>query len=92
MEIKLKEPKLLECLADIEHQRWSKWQKHLHDVCKINGDGSLIIPKAKVIRFQREIDTNYKDLPNYLKDYDRIEARKIIKGISKYLKEAKKQK
>ena len=69
MENKLKEIK--EQLADIEHQRWVDWQKYLHSVCVKNADGSLTIPKSNVEHWERQINTNYKDLTEKEKDSDR---------------------
>lgn len=76
---------MLEALADLEHDRWSNWQSYLHEQCKKNPDGSLIIPADKVERWEKQIATKYKDLTEKEKDSDREEARKTMKVIKKYV-------
>ncbi len=79
---------LVELLADVEHKRWSNWQKYLHNLCVKNEDGSLTIPKERVKHWELEIATDYKNLPENIKEYDRIEARKSLEVIqSLYPKE-----
>ena len=67
--------------ADMEHQRWVGWQKHLHSLCIKNEDGSLTIPKERVDRWERQISASYADLPDNEKEFDRIEVRKYIPAI-----------
>ncbi|HHX67993.1 MAG TPA: hypothetical protein GX708_08100 [Gallicola sp.] len=71
----------MEKLADIEHKRWAKWQKYLHSLCIKNEDGSLTIPKERVEHWNWEIETEYKDLPENIKEYDRAEVRNTLKEI-----------
>ena len=68
--------KLFEDLASVEHQIWSDWQSWLHGLCKENDDGSLTIPKDKVLRWNRQIHTNYKDLSEEEKRSDREQVKK----------------
>lgn len=72
---------IIEKLADLEHKRWSNWQKYLHRLCIKNEDGSLTIPKERVKHWNWEIETAYKDLPEKLKEYDRIEVKKQCKPL-----------
>lgn len=62
--------------ADLEHDRWSGWQKYLHSLCVKNEDGTLTIPKERVERWERQIATPYSELSEQEKEYDRIEVRK----------------
>jgi hypothetical protein len=73
--------KTIEVMADVEHSRWSKWQKYLHSLCVKNSDGSLTIPKERVLHWEKEIATSYKDLSEELKDFDRQEALTTIKAL-----------
>ena len=72
-----KQIKLLEKLADIEHQRWADWQKYLHSLCIEGGDimkgltGNLIIRETNVENWERQIKTDYKNLSEKEKDSDR---------------------
>ena len=75
--------KFLEPLANLEHERWSHWQKYLHSQCIRNDDGSLTIPKELVERWERQINTNYSELSSKEKNSDRNEARKTINLINK---------
>lgn len=53
---------LIAMLANIEHERWSRWQKHIHSMGIKNEDGSLIIPAELVKRWEKQINTSYYDL------------------------------
>ncbi len=73
----------IESLADVEHEGWSRWMKHLFTVSKKNKDGSVTIPKDKVERWERQIKTDYEDLSNKEKESDRKEVRKFVKILKK---------
>lgn len=77
---------LIELLSSKEHQRWAKWQKHLHSCCTQNEDGSLTIPKEKVDRWNRQIKTDYENLSEKEKDSDRKQVVKILETIKNYHK------
>ena len=68
---------IVERLADIEHRRWSGWQRHLHDLCFLVSDG-LLIPTERVAHWERLIATDYADLQEHSKESDRKEARKTM--------------
>lgn len=70
--------KFIELGADLEHKRWASWQKYLHSLCIKNSDGSLTIPVERVNHWERQIATFYSELPEFEKEYDRIEVRKYI--------------
>ena len=67
---------LFEKLANIEHKRWSHWQKYLHSKCEKDKNGNLIIPAEYVKSLERQIDTPYSELTEREKDMDRQEVRK----------------
>lgn len=87
--------KLKEKLAEIEHQRWADWQKYVHSICKTVEfpkvpdlcEGDLIIPKALVEQWKRQIDTSYKNLTEEEKNSDRREVDKYFPLILDLLKE-----
>lgn len=74
--------KTVEELSNIEHESWSKWMKYLFSVSKENEDGSVTIPKDKVDRWKKQMNTNYEDLSDKEKESDRKEAKKFIKVIN----------
>ncbi len=74
---------IIEKLANYEHDRWSRWQKHLFSKCLKNEDGSMTIPKEFVDRWNRQINTSYFDLSNEEQESDKKEAIKILKIIKK---------
>ncbi len=70
-------------LASDEHDRWSRWMKHLFTKGKKNDDGSFTIDTESVKIWERQIKTDYKDLSQYEKDSDRDEVDRTIKIINK---------
>jgi len=75
------EDEILEYCASLEHKRWAKWQAWLHKCCTANGYGSLVIPREKVARWERQINTEYKDLSEEEKESDREQVRPYLKYI-----------
>ena len=74
----------IEAGANLEHERWSGWQKYLHSLCTANDDGSLTISPERVKHWQRQIDTPYSELSEREKEYDRKEVRKYLPLIAKW--------
>ena len=62
---------LLEKCADIEHERWSKWQKWVHSIGTKNYDGSITLKKDDVFRWERQMNTPYEKLSEKEKESDR---------------------
>ena len=81
------EKKLTEIMANLEHQRWSRWQKYLFSLCKKNKDGSMTIPAESVERWQRQINTMYRQLSNEEKKSDRNEAFRSLEAVHIYLED-----
>jgi len=77
--------KFVKKLADIEHKRWSHWQRYLHSKCFTSEDGELIIPKESVEHWKKQINTEYKDLTEKEKDSDRNEVLKYSDKFKKFL-------
>lgn len=78
---------LLEALADIEHERWSHWQRYLHSKCERGDDGSLIIPAALVARWTRQLSTPFAELSEQEKESDREQVRRYLPVIESALLE-----
>lgn len=62
---------LREKLAAIEHERWSSWQRYVHDRGNRQADGSLVLSADDVVRWDRQMTTDYADLTEAEKDSDR---------------------
>jgi len=77
--------KLREALAALEHDRWARWQSHLHSKCDECPDGGLYIPPGYVRHLQRQITTKYADLTESERDSDRKEADNTLVVIAKTL-------
>ena len=75
------EPELMEKLADIEHQRWSHWQKYMHSKMQTH-KGDFIIPGILVEHWERQIKTAYKDLSEREKEEDRKQVRRYLPLLS----------
>jgi hypothetical protein len=70
--------KLTEQLAAIEHERWSHWQRYVHDKAVRQLDGSLILPPDLVAHWEKQIETEYNDLSQEEKESDREQVRKYL--------------
>ncbi len=78
-----KEEEIIEIMAEVEHIRWASWQKHLHSKCVDVKGPDIVIPREWFDRWQRQIETSYKDLSESEKESDRREARKTLKALEK---------
>lgn len=67
------EEQLIEALADLEHERWSGWEKY-------RATKSSRTPTANKHerRWFRQRNTPYARLPGHHKESDRVEARKTV--------------
>ena len=73
--------KLIEKLADVEHQRWADWQKYLHSKCK-RIEGNAVIEEKDFKHWERQIKTDYKDLSEAEKDSDREQVMRYFNLIN----------
>jgi hypothetical protein len=76
---------LMETLAEIEHERWSHWQRYLHSQCRPGVDGTLIIPAQLVSRWTEQLSTPYVELPETEKESDREQVRRYLPAIEAVL-------
>lgn len=76
--------KLVEILAEIEHERWSGWMKWVYQNGKWLEDDSFIITPSKANRWFTLTNVQYNDLDEATKEYDRIEVRKTLQAVEKF--------
>lgn len=72
---------LVEQLAHIEHERWSRWMRHLFTKGHRNADGSFTIDAESVSRWSRQVQAPYPELSEQEKESDRAEARKTLRAL-----------
>ena len=72
---------LKEKLAEYAHNAWANWMKYLFHVSTKNADGTVTIPSWAVERWERQIRTQYQNLPEDEKKSDLAEAGKMIISI-----------
>lgn len=77
----LRSEKLLERLASIEHERWSHWQRYIHEQCVRGEDGSLTIPADLVRRWSEQLETPYSELSEEEKASDRDQVQRYLPVI-----------
>lgn len=78
---------LMEQLADIEHDRWSKWQKYLHSkVIPSADDGISLIGTEFIDRWNRQIATPYSELSEAEKESDRQQVRPYLELIKRKIR------
>ena len=78
----LRSPHLIEELASIEHERWSHWQRYLHQQCVPGPDGSLTIPADLVHHWTTQMNTPYTQLSEEEKDSDREQVQRYLPIIA----------
>lgn len=69
---------IIEKLANLEHERWSRWQNYMHSKCMRQSDGSLLVPSALVERWERQMQTAYWDLTDEEKTSDRDQVQQYL--------------
>src|SRR5713101_678307 len=79
---------LIEKLADKEHASWTRWMEYLFSRCLRQYDGSLVMGRTLVERWQRQVDTPYAQLTEQEKQSDRDEVAHILPIIDEYMKQA----
>lgn len=71
-----------EALAAYAHEAWSGWMKYMFDKCNIDGDSEswkyFRMPSGLFYRWQRQMNTEYHELPESEKKSDRREAENMI--------------
>lgn len=72
---------LREKLAEYAHNQWIGWMKYLFSKSIKNKDGTVTIPKWAVDRWERQINTDYKNLSEEEKISDRKEADGMIEIV-----------
>lgn len=77
---------LYEQLANIEHQRWSDWQRYVHSRCITDDLGNLVIPRVMSERWQRQIDTPYQNLTEHEKQSDRDQVDRYWPLVEDYVR------
>lgn len=83
----LRSARLIERLSAIEHERWSHWQRYLHDQSLPLEDGSLNIPAELVGRWTEQMNTAYAELSESEKESDREQVRIYLLTIAEALNE-----
>jgi hypothetical protein len=69
-------------LAEVEHERWSHWQRYMHDQGTRMPDGSLVLPAGLVERWDQQIKTEFPNLTEEEKESDREQVRRYFRTIT----------
>ena len=86
--------------ADIEHDRWARWQKYLHSKLKYfefehsqggNKVAMYVLDPGDYERWSRQIDTPYSELSESEKESDRRETRNYLPLVSQILANREKE-
>ena len=76
---------LTEQLAAIEHERWSHWQRYLHNKGVRQSDGSLLLSADLVARWEKQSEMKYAELSEQEKESDRDQVRRYLALIASAL-------
>lgn len=70
---------MIEKLSNAQHDIWAHWMKWMFSICiQSQNDESLIIPEEKVIRWKKQMNTNYDDLSESEKESDRMVVKEFL--------------
>lgn len=95
--IEKKKDEFVEAGADLEHDRWARWQKYMFSKMVEEErfeegshfkTGNYILPKEFVDRWFRQIDTPYSELSEPEKESDREETRSYLPFLEKAIRES----
>lgn len=67
--------------AKAAHDIWSNWMRYFFTQGEYNGDGSFTIPKEKVERWTRQMNTEFEDLSEKEKQSDYEIAEQFIEPL-----------
>lgn len=65
-------------LAALCHTQWAGWMDYLFSKCHTNPDGSVTIPRQFAMRWRRQMESTYAQLPPAEQESDRKEADKFL--------------
>ena len=82
--MKIDKEELLEILSDLEHEQWISWVEYIIDAYELD-DGSLSIPKEKVNKWLKLMNTSYEELTEEEKDEDREFGQKVLDVVLDYI-------
>ncbi len=81
------EPEPIEELAAYAHEAWSGWMKYMFKKSRRLPGGGILIPPVSVKRWERQMYTDYNDLPEEEKESDRTEALKMMEIVHEFRKQ-----
>lgn len=81
-EFDMSNKELIEQLADKQHEIWSHCMQYQFSQCTQDENGNLVIPKEKVERWKRQMNTPYYELTEKEKQSYRDQVNKFIHLIS----------
>lgn len=79
-------PESIEKMADEVHQVWCNWMKYMFDQGHVNLEEKWIMPREKLLRWRRQMETPYLELSEAEKKSDRKLALRYIELVSDYHK------
>jgi hypothetical protein len=86
------EEEFVEKGADLEHERWAKWQRYVHTKCVPSADdGIWQIGYEFIERWERQINTPYAELSESEKESDREQVRPYLPLIKSLLAQQRKE-
>lgn len=80
-----------EKLAEIEHARWSDWQKYCHSRGIEDNQGYLCLPMGLVKQWERQIATPYAELSEEEKQSDRDQVGRYWHLVDSLISQAKRE-
>ena len=72
-----------EKLAELCHDQWSGWMKHMFSKCNVTKKGIVKIPLVYANAIKRQMNTSYENLSENEKNSDRKEADKFLAIFTK---------
>jgi len=74
---------LREEVAAVQHEIWSHWMKYMLSVGEYKDDETWVMPKEKLKRWKRQMNTSYADLTDGGRESDRHQADKVLLKLAR---------
>ena len=82
---------LFDTLAEIEHDRWINWMRHVFSKGGKNEDGSFTIEANSVARWKKQMRMHFSELPAHTQRSDMVEVEIRLRAIRNWFDDTRRK-